>query len=189
MIFRNLTLTALLLGVVATAPVVASTITSISFTPASDSPFTSSLTESFTSTQASVTGTVSCDSTSPCTGELGQVFIGLDLTNETLLSLNISGDLSGNTAGSGDVVIASIPEPFNIPTGDFDENIFSQDQPPLGMIETNYTVYLTLPAEETVTLPITLTASAAVPEPFGQSIAVLALLGLTGLVRYRSKPR
>jgi hypothetical protein len=186
MSYRNLARAALLLGVVATAKVFASTIESISFTPASDSPFTTSLTESFTTTEATVTGTVSCFDDTPCSGEVGEFFVGLDATVNTPASISISGNLSGDTAGSGDLIIASIPEPFTIPSGDFDKTIFSNEIPPLGMIDTNFTLDLTLPAGETVTLPITLTIGAPVPEPVGQSMVLLGLIGLTGLVRWRS---
>lgn len=189
--FRNLTLARLVLGLVAAAPVFASTIENISFTPAEDSPFTSSLTESFTSTQASLEGTVSCVSDSTCSGDVGQFFIDLDLTGpgDTPVSISISGNLSGDTAGSGDLIIAGIPEPFAIPSGDFEETILSQELPPAGMIEVNYTADLSLPPGETVTLPITFTVGAPVPEPVGESIVVLGLLGLTGLVRYRRSTR
>ena len=180
---RNLTLAVLVLA----TPIFASTIDNISFTPAADSPFASSLTESFTSTQALLAGTVSCDSASPCTGEVGQYFIGLDLTGplDTPVSISISGNLSGDTAGSGDLIIASIPEPFVIPSGTFDENIFSHELAPGGLVDVNYTLNVTLPANETVTLPITFTVG-AVPEPVGESMLVVGLLGLIGLIRYRA---
>jgi hypothetical protein len=172
----------------AATPISASTIDSINFSPADDSPFTSSLTESFSSTVASVTGTISCDSDSTCTGGLGQFFIGLDLTGlvDTPMSIGISGNLSGDTAGSGEMIIATIPEPFAIPTGDFDTNIFSDEIPPLGMIDVNGYLDLTLPPGETLTLPLTWTLGTAVPEPSSLAMLVLGLLGLAGVVRYRS---
>jgi hypothetical protein len=52
------------------------------------------------------------------------------------------------------------------------------------MVELNAIVNLTIPAGETVTLPLTFTVG-AVPEPVGQSAILLGLLGVIGLVRYR----
>jgi hypothetical protein len=171
----------------AAAPISASTIDSFYFTLEDDSPFTSSLTESFSSTEASVTGTVSCDSESTCTGELGTFGLGLDLTGlvDTPASIDISGNLSGDLAGGGDLFVTSISYPFAIPSGDFDKILLSTELPPLGMIDVYGSLDLTLPPGETVTLPITLTVGTAVPEPSGQAMLILGLLGLIGIVRYR----
>jgi hypothetical protein len=189
MSLRKPTLAMLGLGAIAVAQISASTIDSFSFTPAADSPFTSSLNESFTSSEASITGSVSCDSDTTCTGELGELFLGVDLTGpaDVPVDYSISGSLSGDTAGSGDLVIATIPEPFVIPTGDFSENILSHDLQPTGMVELNAIVNLTIPADETVTLPLTFTVGT--PEPVGQSMIVLGLLGFAGLLRQRSARR
>jgi hypothetical protein len=179
----------------AAAPISASSIDSFSFTPVEGSPFASSLTESLSpsGTEASVTGTVSCESDSPCTGELATFAAEVDLTGlaDTLASIDISGDLSGDTAGGGELFLTSPISnsyPFVIPSGAFDKPILSTEFPPVGLIEVAGSLDLTLAPGQEVSLPIsfTLGSTTAVPEPSGQAMLVLGLLGLVGVVRYRS---
>jgi hypothetical protein len=179
---RNFTFAALVLGTIAVAPVFATTITGVKFTPAVGSPFTSSLMATSSGTQAFLTGPISCDSGSTCTGEVGIYNINWDVTAVTPVVHAISGTLSGNTAGSGSLIIAGIVYPFALPPGGFNETIATTEITLLGMIGTNYTLDLSIPAGQTVTLPLTVTAA---PEPTGQSMISLGLLGMIGLVRYR----
>jgi hypothetical protein len=179
---RNLTFAALVLGTMAVAPVFATTITAVNWMPASGSPFISSLNATFSGSQAFLTGPVSCDSASTCTGEVGEFFTNWDVTAVTPVTYAISGNLTGDTAGSGNLIIATIPEAFALPAGNFNETIFSHEITLLGSIETNYILNLSLPAGQTVTLPVTVSAT---PEPVSLLMAALGLLGMAGLVRYR----
>jgi hypothetical protein len=179
---RSFAFAASMLGLVAAAPVFATTITSVSFTPAGDSPFTQSLTATFSGTQADLTGTISCNSETTCTGEVGEYFTSWNITSPTFTTIDISGNLSGETAGSGDLIIATIPEPFAVPAGEFSEPIFSGEITLLGAVQTNYILDLSLPAGQTLTIPITYSA---IPEPTAQSMIGIGLLAMIGLIHYR----
>src|SRR5581483_10193275 len=92
----------LTVGALAVAPSYASSITSFTFTPSSGL-FTTALVETNSSSQASVTGSVTCSSTSVCSGEVGSFALGLDLSDPTTpVSVEISGDNLGITDAGGD---------------------------------------------------------------------------------------
>jgi len=150
--------------------------------PATGSPFTSRLIPTSSSTQTFLTGPVSCDSASTCTGEAGEFFTTWDVTAVTPVVHAISGTLSGDTAGSGNLIIAGLVYPFALPPGEFNETIANTEANLLGMIQTNYILNLSLPAGQTVTLPLT---ESATLEPASLLMIALGFLGMIGLVRYR----
>jgi hypothetical protein len=166
----------------------ASTIDSFSFTTPDSSPFTTNLTESFTSSGAALTGTVACDSTTVCSGEVGTFSLGLDLTNVSMLSITTDGSLTGDTSASGFQDLISPIEKtraFNVPTGSFDYTRFTNEIPAWGMIDVTGSLNLTLQPGQVLTLPVTMGFASVVPEPSGQVLILVAALGLAGFVRYR----
>jgi hypothetical protein len=168
----------------------ASTIDSYTFTPDS-SVFTTDLTESFTSTEAVLAGTISCNSTTTCSGELGTFDLGLDLTEPGVLSLTDVGGLTGDSSASGSVNLdAPIQQTraFTVPVGNFDYTRYTKELPALGLIDVAGSVDLTLLPGQTLTLPVTIDF-AAIPEPSGQVLLALAALGLAAFVRYRYSQR
>jgi len=164
----------------------ASSITSFSFT-ADPSPFSSSLSTSFTSTLGSVTGTVACDSDSACTGEVGTFSLGLNLVSvSTPFSVEVSGTLSGDTAADAAVMFsspASVTYPFVIPVGDFDAVVLSTSAPALGAITLDGAFELSLAPGQTISLPINFNVG-TVPEPSSQTLIGLGLLGIVCFSRF-----
>ena len=168
----------------------ASTIDSYTFTPDS-SVFTTNLTESFTSTEAVLAVTISCNSTTTCSGELGTFDLGLDLTEPGVLSLTDVGSLTGDSSASGSVNLdAPIQQTrtFTVAPGDFDFTRYTNELPALGVINATGFVDLTLLPGQTLTLPVTIDFS-AIPEPSGQVLLAVAALGLAGFVRRRYSQR
>jgi hypothetical protein len=182
-------------AVLAAVPSYASSITSFTFTEDS-SPFTSSLVETFSGSEASITGTVTCASTHACTGEVGTFDLGLDLTSTTPLSADISGILGGTSPAGGSLDITSPTylkkdSTFSVSTGAFDKQLFSTELPALGNIDVDGALDLSLAAGQSITLPLTFYAGnpSPVPEPGSQALLVVGLLGMAGVVRYRSRKR
>jgi hypothetical protein len=181
-------------AVLAAVPSYASSVTDFSFTVDS-SPFTSSLVETFSGSEASITGTVTCASTTACSGEVGTFDLGLDLTATTPLSAEISGILGGTTPAGASVNITSPTSkmsPFSISPGTFDKIIFSSLLPALGDVDVDGTFDLSLAAGQTIDLPLTFyvgTPPSPVPEPGTQALLVAGLLGMVGVVRYRNRNR
>jgi hypothetical protein len=150
----------------------ASSITSVSFTPTS-SPFTTNLTDTSTSSQVSISGTILCPATTTagCSGEVGSFALGLDLTSLTPISADISGTLSEGPTSAADSVKITFPIaesfPFSIDEGSFDQNIFSIKLPALGNLTVDGVVDLSVAAGQSIDLPLTFTVGtpATVPEP------------------------
>jgi hypothetical protein len=187
----------LLSTLLAAVPSYASSITGFTFTPNPSSTFTTSLSETFTSSEASLTGTVGCPSltatfraldTSLCTGDVG-FGLEVDLNEATEFTVEISGDLSGTTAATGDVLIKTLANvPFSVNPGSFDDTLVFTTLPAFGLIELAGALDLTLARGQEITLPLTLSiagTSTAVPEPSGQVLLLVGLLGIAGVVRYR----
>lgn len=177
-------------ALLAAAPSYASSINSFTFNSDS-SPFTSVLVENMSGSQAVVSGTVECLSKTACSGEVGTFTLGVDLTgSSTPVSVDISGVLSGSTGASGSVDITTFGQdyPFSVATGSFNDTILSLDLPALGQISANGALDLSLAAGQSITLPLTINVGAvsSVPEPSGQVLLLVGLLGLAGIVRYRS---
>jgi hypothetical protein len=169
----------------------ASLINSFSFTT-DPSPFSSDLVESFTSSQAFLTGTVACDSTTVCSGEVGTFNLGVDLTDVSVVSTTTDGSLTGDTPGSGFVNLVSPIQQsraFNVPTGSFDYTRYSTELPALGTIDVSGSLDLTLQPGQVLSLPVTIGFASVVPEPSGQVLILVAALGLAGFVRYRNLRR
>lgn len=164
----------------------ASSITSFSFTSDS-SPFFSNLSSTFTSTVGSVTGTVACDSESPCTGEVGTFSLGLNLVSMSApFSIEVSGTLSGDTAADAALMFSSpssVSYPFVIPVGDFDTVVLSTSAPELGAVTVDGAFDLSLAPGQTLTLPLNFDIG-SVPEPSGQTLVGLGLLGIVCLSRF-----
>jgi hypothetical protein len=153
-------------------PGAASSITSVSFTPTS-SPFTTDLTNTSTSSQVSISGTILCPitTTAGCSGEVGSFALGLDLTSLTPISADISGTLSEGSTSAPDSVKITFPIaesfPFSIDEGSFDQNIFSIKLPALGNLTVDGVVDLSLAAGQSIDLPLNFTVGTptTVPEP------------------------
>jgi hypothetical protein len=164
----------------------ASSITSFSFT-ADPSPFFSNLTSSFTSTTGSVTGTVACDSDSACTGEVGTFSLGLDLVSMSApFSVEVSGTLSEGSAADAALMFTSpgsVTYPFVIPVGDFDTVVLSTSAPALGAVTVDGAFDLSLAPGQTLSLPLNFNLG-PVPEPSGQTLVGLGLLGIVCLTRF-----
>jgi hypothetical protein len=174
----------------AALPGAASSLTSFDFTPATDSEFTLDLTDSLSSVEAEVTGTIACDSSSPCTGEVGSFAIGADFTSSTLVSAAISGTLTGD-GSYGDSVTLTSPAayanvyPFYIASSPFDETFFSTTVSAIGSTNIDGFVYLNLEPGQEIDLPISFTISSSttpVPEP-GTVFLLGGLLGALPLIR------
>jgi hypothetical protein len=174
----------------AAGPLHASSIDSFTFI-AADSPFTTSLFESFTNSEAIVSGTVTCDSTTVCIGPVGTFNLGVDFTDpSTPLSVDVSGDLSGPYNAGASVRLRSPLHqafPFLVTDGSFDDNLVSAMLPPLGMTNIVGGFYMRMAPGQSVVLPIIigLDEVTATPEPSGEALIVVCLLGFAGLVRYR----
>lgn len=171
-------------------PTFASSITGASFTSAG-APFTTSLTATFGSTQANITGTVSCDSASPCTGEVGTFSLSVTLSDtSTPASLDIAGTNSG-TLTEGALVINppfSQTDPFSIAAGSFDDVILSTQFPTLGAITVTGALDVDLAPGQTLDLPLTFgIEGSAVPEPSTLFLAGLGLLSFAGTQRLRRR--
>jgi hypothetical protein len=167
----------------------ASSITSFDFAVEPSSPFTTNLTSSFTSTEATVTGTIACESTTKCAGGLATFDVGLDLSGISTSSLTISGELTGDREAFGVLTITSptfLPFlPFTIPLGTFDKTIVSSgDLPQIGLIDLKGSIDLGMLPGQTLTLPLTISIN-NVPEPSGQVLLLVAALGCAGFVRSR----
>jgi hypothetical protein len=174
----------------AALPGAASSLTSFDFTPATDSEFTLNLTDSLSSIEAEVTGTIACDSSSPCTGEVGSFAIGADFTSPTQVSAAISGTLTGD-GSYGDSVTITSPAAyagvnvFYIDSSPFDKTFFSETVPALGPTNIDGFVDLNLLPGQEIDLPITFTISSQtspVPEP-GTVFLLGGLLGALPLIR------
>jgi hypothetical protein len=196
----------------AAAPSYASSITGISLIPDASSPFNSDLSATLTSsTEATVTGTVTCPTqvvaaafeaqvlaqSAPCSGEVEGFSLGVDVTGPTEFTVDISGtlgnipgDLSAGAAATGIVDITGIGDfPFNVSPGPFDvtKSILLP-----ASVEGSTTlvgsVDLTMGQGQEITLPLTLSVAgttSTVPEPSGQALLMVGLLGIAGVVRYR----
>ena len=177
-------------ALLAAAPSYASSINSFTFNSDS-SPFTSVLVESMSGSQAMVTGSVECLSKTACSGEVGTFNLGVDLTGSTTpVSVDISGVLSGTTGASGAVAITTFGKdyPFSVAAGSFNDTILSLDLPALGDVSVHGALDLSLAAGQSITLPLTINVGAvsSVPEPSGQALLLVGLLGLAVIFRYRS---
>ena len=171
------------------APSFASSITSFTFTP-DPSIFTSVLVDSFSASEADITGTVTCAATAACSGEVGSFNLGLDLTSTTPLAAEISGILSGTTTAVGSLEITSPTSKiyaFSLGAGSFDSVILSTSFPAFGAINVKGTLDLALAAGQSIDLPLAIKVGnvSSVPEPSGQVLLIVGLLGLAGMVRYR----
>jgi hypothetical protein len=184
-------------AVLAAVPSYASTITDFTFTTDS-SPFTSVLTVTTSGSEASITGTVTCASTSICSGEVGTFDLGLDLTSTTPLSAEISGILSGLTPAGGTLDLTSPAAyaqdiPFSVTPGvaGFDKTIFSTHLPALGDIDVDGALDLRLAPGQSISLPLTFNVgnSSPVPEPANAALLAVGLFGMAGVVRYRNRKR
>jgi PEP-CTERM motif len=184
-------------AVLAAVPSYASSITGFSFTE-DPSPFTSVLVETFSGSQASITGTVTCASTTACSGEVGTFDLGLDLTSTTPLSAEISGILSGRTPAVGSLDLTSPAllardVPFSVAPGSFDKTIFSTSLPAFGDVNVEGALDFSLAAGQSIDLPLTINvgtpSTSPVPEPASQALLVAGLLGMAGVVRYRNRKR
>jgi hypothetical protein len=166
----------------------ASTIDTFSFTPVS-SPFTSNLISSSTGGEATIAGTIACDLTTACSGEVGTFSLGMDLTEPGMVAITTDGSLTGDTPGSGSVNLTSPMDKtraFNVPLGSFDYTRFTNELPAsMGLVTVAGSLDLTLEPGQVLTLPVDIGFVSAVPEPSGQLLIFLAALGLAGFIRYR----
>jgi hypothetical protein len=182
----------------AAAPSYASSITGFTFTPDPSSQFNTSLSETFTSSEASVTGTVGCPSFTEarrslieglCSGEVGTFSLDVDLTVPTLFTVDISGVLSGETAATGSVDILDLGDfPFSVKAGSFDDTVLSVTLPAYGPVDVLGSLDLTMVRGQEITLPLTMSVagkSTAVPEPSGEALLIVGLLSFAGLIRNR----
>jgi len=178
------------LALFAAGQLCASSIDSFSFITDS-SPFTSDLVASISGPDALLTGTVACDSTTACSGEVGTFSLGLDLTNSSVISITSTGNLTGNTPGSGFVDLDTPIEKtraFSVPTGSFDHTRLTSEIPAWGMIDASGSINLTLQPGQVLTLPVAISftsVASVVPEPSGQVLLLLCVLGAATIVRYR----
>jgi len=187
-------------ALLAAAPSYASSITGFSITTDPE-PYMSNLSDTVTSSEASVTGTVACPSqivlvafvahpdvkSVGCSGEVGFFSLGVDLNEPTEFTVDISGVLSPGAAATGSVDIAGIGDfPFDVSPGAFDvtKTILL---PAEGSTTLDGSVDLTMDAGQSIALPLNLSVAgtSAVPEPSGQALLIVGLLGIAGFVRYR----
>jgi hypothetical protein len=170
------------------APSHASSITSFSYT-LDPSIFSSTISDSVSGSEVIVTGTVACPvGAVSCNGEVGAFEIGLDFPETGPVSVDISGVLSGTTPGSGSLDLTGLSGvAFNLTPGSFNDTLLSSVLPDLGAFTLTGTLDLSLAAGQSVSLPITVSVgnTIATPEPSGQALLVVGLLGLAGIVRYR----
>jgi hypothetical protein len=167
-----------------------SEIVDATFTPVG-STFSTSLTTTFSGTQASVTGSVSCDSSSPCTGEVGTFSLTAYLTDPSNpVSVDINGSLSGSSDAEGVLSLTSplsLTKPFTIPVGSFDDLLLSTDLPAIAPLVVDGSLNLSLAPDQTVALPLTFqVGTSAVPEP---ASAGLLTAGIAGLLIIRRRMR
>lgn len=179
-------------GALVVAPSYASSITSFTFTPTSG-PFTSVLVDSSSSSQASVTGSVTCASTSICSGEVGEFSLGLDLNEPSNpFSAEISGDNLGVTTASGVLEISGYPTgiPFSFKPGDFDKVLIDTTLPELGNSTVDGSLDLSLAPGQEITLPLTFSVGTqvmATPEPSGVALLLAGLVALGAFMRHRNR--
>jgi hypothetical protein len=130
------------------------------------------------------------ESVTPCSGEVGVFSLGLDLNEPTEFTVDISGNLSAGAAATGSVDIPGVGDfPFSVSPGTFD--LTKTILLPSGL-EGSPTfagsVDLTLDHGQEITFPITMSVAgttSTVPEPSGQALLIVGLLGIAGVVRYR----
>jgi hypothetical protein len=183
----------LLVAFLAAGPLSASSIDNFTFVP-TDSIFVTDLSESYTADEAVVSGSISCDAQTACSGEVGTLNLGLDLTDPSTVTVTNDGTLSGTTPATGSVDLDSpVTEVRNFvtPTGSFDQTRVSQLLPAWGSVDVSETVFLTLQPSQTLTLPVTVGLdTAAAPEPQGVAFLLLAAALSSGaFVRYRRSRR
>lgn len=114
----------------------------------------------------------------------------MDLNEPTVFTVDISGVLSGETAATGSVDFFAVGDydyPFSVKAGSFDDTVLSMTLPALGLSGVAGALDLTLARGQEIDLPFTISvaATSAVPEPSGQALFIVGLLGLAGVVRYR----
>ena len=179
----------LLVAFLAVGPLSASSIDNFTFVPA-DPIFVTNLSESYTPEESTLTGTISCDATTACSGEVGTFDLELDLTDPSTLTVTNDGTLSGTTPATGSVDVES-PVPlarnFVTPAGSFEQTRITQLMPAWGAVDVSESVFLTLQPGQTLTLlPVTVSINpAAAPEPQGVAFLLIAAALSTGaLVRY-----
>jgi hypothetical protein len=169
----------------------ASSITDFTFT-SDPSPFTTDLVEMFSDSQAIVTGTIACDSATACKGEVGSFTLGADLTSPgTSVSVNLLGVLDGSTPAGVELKVSTPLTKalkFEIPAGSFNDTLISTSLPAFGMLDVAGSLDMRLAAGQAIALPfiIDLGSPSPVPEPSGEVALLAGVLGLAGVVRYRT---
>src|SRR5665213_1718492 len=177
-------LACILLGTISAS---AGTISSFTAAAAPSTPFTvSGLTQSFSGTEAIVSGTVTCNSETTCSGSAISFSLGITgLTASTAVSAEIVGDATANASGlfvETSPISASVP--FTVGTGSFDKSIFSSSLPAVGSLLITGNLNLTILAGQSLTLPLNFFVGAqAVPEPSTFAFLGLGLLGLVAKFR------
>ena len=144
------------------------------------------LTTTFSGSEASVSGTVTCNAETTCTGSAISFSVGITgLTASTPVSAEIVGDATANASGlfvETTPVSASVP--FTVAAGPFDTTIFSSSLPAVGSLLVTGNLSLTILAGQSISLPLNFFVGAqTVPEPSTFAFLGLGLLGLVAKFR------
>jgi PEP-CTERM motif-containing protein len=186
MLRAGVLLACILFGTIAAS---AGTISSFTAAPTS-TPFTiTGLTDSFSGSEAIVSGKVACTSeTTACTGAAVTFSLGITgLTTASPISAEISGDATAAAAGSFvETTPTAATIPFTVGSGAFDKTIFSTSLPGVsgGSVVIAGTLDLTIAPGQSITLPLDIFLGVQpVPEPSTLALLGLGLLGIAAKVR------
>jgi hypothetical protein len=191
---NRLTRAAALLTCILFGTVTASAASILTFTAAAvpSNPFTiTGLTFGFTGSEASASGTITCNATTTCSGAALSFVLGVTgLSATTPVSAEIVGDASAAATGS---FVETSPGPgafpFTVGIGHFDQTILSSSLPgvPGGALTIAGTLGFTIGAGQSITLPINFFLGAQpVPEPSSLALLGLGLLGVAVKLRRKT---